>query len=115
MTDCLIKVQTFFVNMSAEPVAMTPGQLVRRSRTGMHTGRMKLMPADPVHYYPTFLLVGFNYNIHYCWCDVTNMHDCWPGVSINGMYAGSVPHYLTHVMLRLSDMMSLWHYMAATQ
>ena len=48
------------------------------------------MPDDPVQHYPAFLLVGFNCNMHYFWCDVTNMHDCWPRVSINGMYAGSV-------------------------
>ena len=36
------------------------------------------MPADPVQQYPAFMLVWFNCNIHYCWCDVTNMHDCWP-------------------------------------
>ena len=73
------------------------------------------MPADPVQQYPAFLLVGFNCNIHYCWCDVTNTHDCWPRVSLNGMCAGSVAHYSTHVMLRMSDMMSWWHYMAAVQ
>ena len=47
------------------------------------------MPADPVQQYPALLLVGFNCNIHYCWCDVTNTHDCWPRVLLNGMCAGS--------------------------
>ena len=49
------------------------------------------MPADPVHQYPAFLLVGFNCTIHYCWCDLTSTHGCWPRVSLNGMCAGSVP------------------------
>ena len=35
------------------------------------------MPTDPVQRYPAFQLVGFNCNIHYCWCDVTIMYDCW--------------------------------------
>ena len=56
-----------------------------------------------------------NCNIHYCWCDVTNTHDCWPRVSLNGMCAGSVPHYQTRVMLMMSDMMSWWYYVAALQ
>ena len=49
----------------------------------------------------TCLLVGFKCNIHYCWCAVTNTHDCWPRVSLNGMCAVSVPHYETCVMLRM--------------
>ena len=36
------------------------------------------MLADPVQQYPAFLLVGFICNIYYCWCDVTNTHDCLP-------------------------------------
>ena len=40
------------------------------------------MPTDPVQQYPAFLLVGFNFNIHYCWCDATNTHDCWPRVRV---------------------------------
>ena len=43
------------------------------------------------------------------------MHDCWSQVSINGMCAGSVPHYKTHVIIRMSEMMSWWHYMIAVQ
>ena len=72
-------------NMSADPVTLVPGLLVGKSRTDMH--------ADSVQQYPTFVLVGFNCNIHYCWCDVTSTHDCWPRVSLNGVCAGSVPHY----------------------
>ena len=76
------------VNMSADPIAMMPGQLVVRKKN-----RLAHMPADPVQHYQAFLLVGFYCNIHYCWCDVTNTHDCLSRVSINGMCAGSVPHY----------------------
>ena len=59
------------------------------------------MPTDQVQQYPTFLLVGCNCSIQYCWCDVTNTYDYWPRVLLNGMCAGSVPHYLTRVMLRM--------------
>ena len=40
------------------------------------------MPAVPVQQNPAFLLVGCNCKIHFCWCDVTNPHDCWPRVSL---------------------------------
>ena len=64
------------VNMSADPVAMMPGQLV-----GIKLNRYAHMPADPVQQYQAFLLVRFNYNIHYCWCEVNNTHDCSSRVS----------------------------------
>ena len=97
---------------------MMPGQLVGRKKN-RHANWSDVtwtdMPTDPVQQYPAFLLVGFDCNIHYCWCYVTNTHDCWPRVSLNGMCAGSVPHYWTRMMLRMSDMMSWWHYMVAVQ
>ena len=54
------------------------------SRTDRHRGpdvTWTEMPADTVQQYLTSLLVGWNCNIHYCWCDVTNTHDCWLGAA----------------------------------
>ena len=83
-------------NKSADHVTMMPGLLVGRKQNRLaHWPYVTLtdMPADPVQQYPAFLLVGCSFNIHYCWCDVTNTHDCWPRSSLNGKCAGSVPHY----------------------
>ena len=44
------------------------------------------MHTDPTHEYPAFLLVGCNFNIHYCWCDVTNIHACRFCVSATGIH-----------------------------
>ena len=61
------------------------------------------MPADLVQQYQAFLLVGCNYNVQYCWCDVIDTHDCWPRVSLTDMCAGSVPHNYIRVIVRMSD------------
>ena len=51
------------VNMSADPVAWMPGQLVgRKHNRHAHWPNVTRtdMPADLVQQYPAFLLVGFN-------------------------------------------------------
>ena len=101
------------VNISADHVAMMLGCWSGENKN-RHT-HWPDMPVDPVQQYPAFLLVWCNCNMHYCWCDVANTNDCWPRVSLKGVCAGSVPHYQTRVMLRMSDMMSLWYYVAAVQ
>ena len=70
------------------------------------------MPADSVQQYPTFLLIRCNCYMHYCWCDVTNTHAYSSRVSLTGMCAGSVPHNQTHVMVRMSTVMTWWTHMA---
>ena len=83
------------VKMSADPVTIMAGLLVwyKYNRHVHWPGAAWIdMPDGPVQQYPAFLLVGCNFNIHYCWCDATNTHACWFRVSLTGMCSGSVPH-----------------------
>ena len=83
------------IKMSADPVAMMAGLLVLCSldRHAYWQGEAWTdMPAEPVQQLPTFLLVGCNCNLHYCLCDVTNTHECWPRVLLTSLCAGSIPN-----------------------
>ena len=79
----------------------------------MHTGQIYLEQTCPLIQYPA-LLFGFNCNIHYCWCNVTNTlllvpslvkwHVCWFSTTL-----------LNTCDVKDVDMMSWWHYMDAVQ
>ena len=81
------------VNMSAVPVAMVPGSWSGEQTctlAGCNLNRHARWSSATVPSIPVNWVQPFNCNIHYCWCDATNTHDCWPPCDVNDVGYGEL-------------------------